>query len=202
DEKVKPETKAAIEALRKDDYDKKEKDICCKWIELRSKLTQLYDCLRQAEKREEESKDDYEAMKGFEKTLTDRFTEMKSLYDKAKALRDGERHKSVCAVGVEFAELYDNLSAVRNWAYWQGKCGEGAQPRPGKDPKQEWPPDRFKSELTKALRALILAKYQRFRWQNQSLEIEVESKKYKEACDKFRKGRRDEFTQEAEDIEA
>jgi hypothetical protein len=199
-EKVDENTRRAIRTLREDDYDAKDREFFCQWLAFRARLIRLSDCLGQALKKEEEARDDYGAVKGFEKTLSDRFAELKSLFDKAKGFQDNEKFKSVCAVGSEYAEVYDNLSTVRTWEYLKNLC-DGDQSS-DEEARLVWPPDKFRTELTNALRALILAAYQRFRWHQQRMETESDTKKFKEASDKFRKGRRDEFIQEAEDITA
>jgi hypothetical protein len=241
-------TREAIKELRQSGYDAVERRHCCHALEYGDKLVHLYDCLAQSRKKEEEAGADYKEYKEFEKGLTDRFAELESLYKQAEAYRDKQRHKAVCALAIEYAEVYRGLGAVRTREYWRRKChggddyapeGDGEEPEQeeyyegaegeyqqtppkgqppykGRQPppqqgghkahkpdlKKQWPPDKFRTELIKALRRLILSKYQRFRWQQKWLEVETEGKKAKEACDKFRKGRREEFVQEAEDIEA
>ncbi len=68
--------------------------------------------------------------------------------------------------------------------------------------KREWKPSIYRIKLAGALRHLILTKYQRFRYQQQWYELDANAKKFRDACDKFRAGRREEFVQEAEDVGA
>lgn len=234
-------TREAIKALRENSYDAKEKEYCCKAIDFGDRLTRYTDCRGQRQRKEEEAQSDYKEYKEFEKNMTDRFGVLKSLFDQGKALREKEQHKAVCAVSLEFAEVYHDLGVVHTWEYWRGRCRErdgsrsyyGGEAGPGEfeaqeqdesqssgrgqfrgpvgrpgdhaaakhDLKRQWPPERFKKELAGALRRLILAKYQRFRYQQQWLEVEDESKRFRDACDKFRATRREEFIQEAEDVE-
>lgn len=211
---------AAIEKLREEyEAEEKKNGVCCKWLEYRDRLNKQNDCLAQATRKEEEAKDDNEAYKGFEKTLSDRFAELKTLFDKAGTLHDAEKHKSVYAVSLEFDDVYKNLGKVITWEYRRKRCNgngdgsqdedsqqarsgarQGGQQVPEQDLKKQWTPENLRTALTDALRKLIRAKYQRFRWQQQRLETESDSKRFKDACDKFRKTRRDEFIQEAEDI--
>lgn len=228
---------------------------CCKWIGYRDLLNKQGDCLARAARTEEEAKDDNEAFKGFEKTLTDRFKDFERLTGEADKLRKAEKFKSVYAVALEFADAYKKLDVVVTWEYQRNKCkdddkeqqpnavgqpqsygGEqqsytadqqsygGGQSRPdgdeeaghgeggseqgddGEDEKKYrpkvMPPKEYKEALDKALRTLILSKYQRFRWHQKRLEIELKVKDFKDVCEKFRKSRQDEFIQEAEDAEA
>jgi hypothetical protein len=197
-EKVNTATQVEIKKLR-DKYDQKEKERCCAWLADREKLNQLKDCLGQATVKADEAKDDYSAYKDFEKTLNARFAELKSLFEKAGGLRAAEKHKSVCAVGLEFDEVYDYLGVVWTWKAKGDEC-KGSSPTSTGDLKKEWSPDELKKALSNALRGLILARYQCFRWAKDLLKLQVNSKKNKEACDQIKKTRRDEFIQEAEDI--
>lgn len=200
-DKVDQSTSDAIKALRRDSYDLEEKDRCCKWIEYRAKLIELYDCLKQAGVKVEEATEDYAAIKGLEKTLTDRFADLKRLRDKAETLFKAEQYKSVCAVYLEFEEVFNNLSLVETWDYAVKKCNKEQYAMPGSDPKKDWPPEEFKKKLSEFLRVLILAKYQRFRWHQQLIERDTDNKTSKEACIKFRKSRQDDFILEAQDQE-
>jgi len=210
-----------IDELWEEEYEKKEHDICCRWIEFREKFNSLHDCPWQSDKTAEELKEDFEAFKNFEKTVKDRLTELKSLHAKAEELRAKERHNSVCAILIEYCELLLNLGVVQTWAYRREECAAKAQaPSQGAsseqgteqstaDPCQEWTPETFldkwtpewlKEKLKAALRDLILGKYDRFRRYQYWLQTESEMKKWKEECEKFRKSRREEFIQEAEDV--
>ncbi|HEX8921933.1 MAG TPA: hypothetical protein VF766_10675 [Pyrinomonadaceae bacterium] len=221
DDEVGRDAKRDIKKLR-DGYEAEEKKDgkCCEWLSFREQVNDLNDCLGQAMTAEQEAKDDNEAYKGFEKGLTDRFAELKSLFDKAEALWKAKKYKSVYAVRLEFDDVYRKLSDVDTWESRKKRCngqsvsasGEGGQPtqsyvgqssKPGTEmeTKKPFTPDEFRVELTQALRNLIGAKYQRFRWQQQRLVLESDSKRFKDLCDKFRKSRRDQFIQEAEDVE-
>lgn len=204
-----------IATLRKQ-YDKKEQLFCCEWLKLRTQLFGQSDCLSQAAKTVSDAKDDYEAHKGFEKTLTARFAELKSLYDKAVKLRTDGKHQSVCAVGLEYVEVYGDLGVVPTWKYQQDECKKSGSDYPAtssaKEPaaeksqpaaeKSQPTPDEFAKGLKAALRKLIEEKYQHFRWSHEKLETVAASKKNKDACDKARSTRRDEFIQEAQDVKA
>lgn len=198
--------KQGIKNTRANDYDAKEDDLCCAWIKCRNYYNRMLDCLEQAKKKEEESKDDYDAIKGLEKTLSDRFTELKGLYDKAKGLRDEERFKAFYAISLEYEDVVAELGVIRDWWYARKACNGGdADPCntgdvPTGELKKDWTPAKFKAQLICRLRLLVLAKYQRFRWQHDFLSRASENQKKKEACEKFRKERRDQFIQEADDI--
>ena len=189
-------------------YLDKEKQVCCEWLKLRTQLFRQSDCLTQAAKTVSDAKDDYEAHKGFEKTLGARFTELKSLFEKATKLRTDGKHQSVCAAKLEYDDLYENLSVVPTWKEQQDKCGKSSKPTDCASPKDPCAekfhptPDEFAKGLTVALRKLIQKKYQHFRWSHEKLETVAASKKNKEACDKARQTRRDEFILEAQDVNA
>jgi hypothetical protein len=136
--KIDKPTADAIAAFRKKYYDDVEKKKCCDWIALRDRLNKLRDCLEQAKRTEEERKNDYDGLKSFEKTLGDRFSQLKSLFDQAKALNAEQRYKGVFAVSLEYGEVYDNLGLFRDWAYARSQC-----PAPsgnGYGPAGEQPP--------------------------------------------------------------
>ena len=197
--------KAAIADSREKNYDAIENKICCEWITCRDSFISMLDCLEQSKKKEEEAKDDYEAVKGFEKTLTERFAELKSLFDRGKAFRAEERYKAIFAVSLEFDDVVQDLSVIRDWWYARRECDLGSDDgchtgEPTGDPRNDWTPDKFKARLICQLRVLLLAKYQRFRWQHDFLSRTSDNEKRKEACKKFRTDRRDQFIQEAEDI--
>jgi hypothetical protein len=211
-DKVDSATQKAIATLRSDQYDKKEKEICSQWITYQTQLFSLQDCQRQSDQRSQEAKDDLDAFKNFEKTVKDRLTELKSLYDKAKALRTAERHKSVCAVLAEYCDVLVNLGEVQTWADRRAAnppTGQTEAPASGAndecekwDPSKfldKWTPDWLNNNLRASLRALILARYQRFSWYQTWFKSDGNAKKWKDKCDKFTKSRRDDFIQEAED---
>src|SRR5262245_46531508 len=77
DEKVDPKVQTEIKELRAK-YDKSEKDRCCAWIKYKDQLIQMKDCSGQATVKVDEAKEDFKAYKDFEKTLNDRFSELKS----------------------------------------------------------------------------------------------------------------------------
>lgn len=205
------------------EYEDKEKDLCCEWVKAADRIYSIRDCLTQSHRNETEAKEYYENVKGLEKTATDRFSDLKSLYDKAKGYRDAERYKSVFAVSIEYDKALKHVAWLDNPICRRLGCPKdaAAPPKdstvaPGKESKPEydgeelkcdedlktkWLPVDFKSELTRSLRALILAKYKRFLWHQDSLKKEEANKKAKEACEKIRKSRRDEFYQEAEDVQ-
>lgn len=204
--KVSDAEKQGIKNAREQEYDAKEKELCCAWIKCRDYYNSMLDCLEQAKKKEEEAKEDFDAIKGLEKTLTDRFTELKGLYDKAKGLRDEERFKAAYAVSLEYEDVVAELSILRDWWYARKECNGGnGDPCdtgyvPTGDLKKDWTPDKFKAHVICRLRLLLVAKYQRFRWQHDFLSRASENQKKKEACEKFRKDRRDQFIQEADDV--
>lgn len=240
---VDPETRAAIRTLRRKSYDAKEREQCCQALDYADRLSALSDCRGQWARREEEAQADYKQFKEFEKSVNDRFGALKSLFDQAKGHRDKERNRAVCAVALEFNEVYSELGVVRTADYWRSKCrgsrggeagdygygeeeqgeyegeetdvaGRGAQQQSGGQQsesragggasslKRQWPPARYRRELAGALRRLIMTKYQRFRYQQQWYELDANAKKFRDACDKFRASRREEFVQEAEDVGA
>ena len=243
----------AIRKFRKDHYDDIENRICCDWLVLRHQLNCMRDCLEQAKRTEEESKQDYDGFKGFEKTLGERFTLLESLFKQAEKLNEEERYQALFAVSLEFDEVYNNLGLVRDWAYAReqcpklpqnGECGEtepstpedgyGEQsPPPGGDQyaqtepqtpesvygeqsppppeeggsgqeeeglKTKWPPDVFRTKLTGYLREFILARYQRFRWQQEFLKKTADTEAGGKECQDFRKDRQQQFIDEADDI--
>jgi hypothetical protein len=206
--KISDAEKTAIEDSRKSNYTDKEKKICCDWLQCRDYYNTMLDCLEQSKKKEDEAKDNYEGIKGLEKTLSDRFAELKALYDKAKGFRDEERYRAVYAVTLEYNNVYEHLSELRDWDYARNECsisgGDSSNTSPAEpltgDLKKDWTPEKFKTELLRRLRLLVLAKYQRFRWQHDFLSRSAENQKKKDACEKFRKERRDKFIQEADDI--
>jgi regulator of replication initiation timing len=282
-------------------YEYKEQDICCKWIKARQDFY-LLDCRSQSDKKADDLKEDFDAIKGFEKTLKDRFAELKSLYDKAKSLRDAERFNSVWAVQIEYSKVRKNLGLLQTWEERSKDCEKKAKPQNDQNSNQTGPsittqpdiqivavketanftvtaagtmplsyqwkkdgvditgatnpsyttppttaadngsyfavtvtnnagsvtsnnaplilenPDadvpaltiadvpaltiiELSNKLKKALCLLIKARYQRFRWYQDWFDKESDSKKSKEDCEKFRKTRRDEFIQEAEDVQ-
>ncbi|HLM25168.1 MAG TPA: hypothetical protein VK274_08935, partial [Pyrinomonadaceae bacterium] len=65
--------KTAIANSRKTNYDNIETRTCCEWIKCREYFLTMQDCLEQSKKKEEEAKDNYDAIKNLEKTLGDRF---------------------------------------------------------------------------------------------------------------------------------
>lgn len=200
--------KNAIANSRKSNYDNIEKKICCEWIKCREYFLTMQDCFEQSKKKEEEAKDNYEAIKNLEKTLGDRFADLKSLFEKAKGYRDEERFRAVYAVSLEFESVFKDLSLLRDWLQARKECSIGSEQTQGaqdaaatSDPRKVWTPEKFKSELVRRLRLLILARYQKFRWWHDFLTRTADNQKKKEACEKFRKERRDKFIQEADDIE-
>jgi hypothetical protein len=195
------------EDLREKEYETREDEICCAWIKCRDYYNSMLDCLEKAKKQEDEAKDNYDAIKGLEKTVSDGFTELKGLYDKAKGFRDEERFKAVYSISLEFDDVFADLGQIHDWWYARLQC-PGSEPAP-EDPcnfeptgdlKKDLKPERFREQLVCRLRLWLLAKYQRFRWQHDFLSRAAENVKKKEACEKFRKERRDQFIQEAEEI--
>lgn len=82
-EKVSAETRAAIVDLRSTAYDAKEKANCCNWVSLRDQLISISDCRVQARKKEEEAKDDFDALEKLESALSERFAALESLFKQA-----------------------------------------------------------------------------------------------------------------------
>ncbi|MGE0825106.1 MAG: hypothetical protein AB7G75_04650 [Candidatus Binatia bacterium] len=272
--KVNNKTQTKIFKHWTDNYESVECVRCCEWVQARDKRNSLLDCLRQSEKIEEDAKEDFEAIKNFEKTFKEKVTDLKSIYDKAKIFNDARRYQSVYAESIEFEAAYSRLGYVDTWnckhkhcnpprlfetgnlafcaqldkgelsadlrqefvkskiqlspkatvsvqvagnrwlitdkdpekqyaiVKWQDQLHVFTQPhcKEPTPPKDGWTPSVYKAELNYALRELIIAKYQRFRWHQQWIDAEERTKTTKEACEKFRKTRRDEFIQEAEDI--
>lgn len=191
-------TRAAIADLRKNEYDKPEHELCCKSLALSDQLASSNACLAQSTRKEEEAKQDYDLTIGLEKTLTDRLAELETLFKLATAKFEARKFKAVCAIGLEFDEVYRELSAIRTWSYRRAECGSG-NPHLG-DPKEEWTPDKFRAALTKRLRRLILAKYQRFTDHQLQVTTQADIQKYSKACEEFGKTRRDEFIRDADDV--
>lgn len=93
-------------------------------------------------------------------------------------------------------------------------AGYGEQPTTPTPPKNGAPdqsaeglktnlkPDDFKKRLVNYLRALVLAKYQRFRWQQEFQTKTADTEKGGKACQDFRKERQKQFIDEADDIPA
>jgi hypothetical protein len=217
--KIDQATADAIKKFRRENYDDVEKKICCGWIDLRDRLNLMRDCLEQAKRTEEERKKDYEDFKAFEKTLGDRFALLKSLYDQAKSFLAEQRFKTVFAVSLEFDEVYNKIGIFRDWAYARSQCpkpadgygqsGEEEQPEgeyaEGYGPsagglKNRWPPEKFKAKLTGNLRELILARYQRFRWQYEFQSKTADSAQGEKDCKAFRDDRQKQFIDEADEI--
>lgn len=197
--------KDAIKQARDTDYEQKEERICCDWIKCREQYNTTLDCLEQSKKTEEEAKENYDAIKNLEKTLGERFAELKTLFDKAKGFNEEERYRAVYAVSLEFDDVFAELSVIRDWVYARQECGIGSEDGTGYeagDPIEVWTPEKFKAALVRTLRALLMARFQRFRWQHDSLTRISDNQKKKDLCEKFRKDRRDKFIQESEDIEA
>jgi hypothetical protein len=199
-----PGEKDAIKTSRNTDYEDKERQICCDWIQCREYYNTMLDCFEQSKKKEEEAKDNYDTIKGLEKLLGERFAELKTLFDKAKAFNEEERYRALYAVYLEFEDAFAELSVIRDWVYARQECGigDGGAPGQGGDPIEVWTPEKFKAEVVRNLRALLMARFQRFRWQHDVLTRTSENQKKKDLCEKFRKERRDKFIQESEDIEA
>lgn len=195
-------------------YESKGKTICCNWIETQNQFTSLQDCLRQSEKKVDELKQDFDAFKNFEKTVQERLGELKALHEKAKAFQLAGRHQSVCAVLIEYCNNLANLGTFPTWAERKNACGCGTTPPAGapatfRTDCDKWQPSTFldirpprwlETKLRNTLQAFIRAKYQRFRWQHNWNNYEADTKKSKEACEKFSKNRREEFFQEAGDL--
>lgn len=202
--KVTDAEKDAIKNSHKTNYEDLETKICCEWIKCREYFISMQDCFEQSKKKEEEAKDNYDAIKNLEKTLGDRFADLKSLFEKAKGYRDEERFRAVYAVSLEFEDVFQDLSVLRDWFTARTECNIDSQPGQGaqeSDPRKVWTEKNFKAELVRRLRLLILAKYQKFRWWQDFLTRTSDNQKKKDACEKFRKERRDKFVQEADDIE-
>ncbi|HYG80279.1 MAG TPA: hypothetical protein VD861_07830 [Pyrinomonadaceae bacterium] len=90
-----------------------------------------------------------------------------------------------------------------------GGGGYGEQPQPeyggygeaaGGGLKDQWTPDKFKNRLMRYLRALVLAKYQRFRWQVFFQTQTANAEKGEKDCKAFRDERQKQFIDEADDI--
>jgi len=84
-----------------------------------------------------------------------------------------------------------------------GEYGQQGYPAPGgpsEDIKADLNPDKLRNKLTVYLRALILAKYQRFRWHHEILTTTSKTADGKKACEKFRAERQEQFIEEADDI--
>jgi hypothetical protein len=250
--KLSQAAKDAIENFRKTHYDDLDHKTCCDWLALRDGLIHQRDCLEQAKRTEEESKKDYDDFKAFEKELGGRFDKLKALFEQAKALNAEQRYKAVFAVSLEFNDIYDTLSLVRDWANARRECGEQngygeteQEPTPGggqygaQEPtppptegggyggqqtqpeyggeqtqggeygddgqaggglKEQWTPDKFKTRLMRYLRVLVLAKYQRFRWQVFFQTQTAAAEKGGKDCQAFRDERQKQFIDEADDI--
>jgi hypothetical protein len=198
-------TAGAIKDLWSKNYEKKEHDLCCAWIEARDQIIQNLDCVEQAKRKEQDAKDDYDgakdggAIKDWEKTLTAKFADLTSLYDKAKTFNGEQRYNAVYAVSLEYAAVYDNLTTFRDWGYARRKCREDVA---GGDIKKDWTPENLKKALATRLRALVLARYQRFRRLHDSLSLAAEAAEKKAACEAIRANRRGQFIEEAEDVQS
>lgn len=191
-------TRAAIADLRQNEYDKPEHELCCKSLTLSDQLASSSACLAQSARKEEEAKQNYDLTIALEKTLTDRFAELETLFKLATAKFEAGKFKAVCAVSLEFDEVYRELSAIHTWSYRRAACGSG-NPQLG-DPKKEWTPEKFRAALNNRLRRLILAKYQRFTDHQLQLTTQADIQKYSKACEEFGTTRRDEFIRDADDV--
>ena len=137
---IEQSTMDAITQFRQDHYGDEETRICCGWRALRDQFNCMRDCLEQSKRTEEESKQDYDGFKGFEKTLGERFTLLESLFKQAEKLNEEERYQALFAVSLEFNEAYDNLGLVRDWAYARSQCPELPQDGCGGEEQPPPPP--------------------------------------------------------------
>jgi hypothetical protein len=182
-------------------YEQEEKRLECGWIGARDCVESLKNCLEQAKNKESEATDDLEATKNFEKTVKERFADLKALHAKAKTHYDNKEYKSVCVVELQFEKIYDSLGELPLWSARRERCdGEGSQDGEAPDLKERTP-EWLRERLTYGLRVLILAKYQRFRWHDYMLEKEKERTRSKELLEVFRAMRRTKCAQEAEELE-
>jgi hypothetical protein len=214
-------TRAEIVRIWNEYYENVENEACKEWIAARDKYGVTLDCLKQSERRADEAKETFETVKIFEKSVKDRFTELKTLFDQGKAFNEKGEYTSVCAVDLEFCAAYNDLGVIETWEY-RRRCGAPAEtgsargrasaeqtyPGPGSpcDAPEQYPlkthrkPEQFRKELVSSLRAFILAKFDHFsRWQER-IELEGEPKEKKDILDKIKKDRRQEFLSEVEQI--
>jgi hypothetical protein len=218
---------ASIVTLWNDSYEAIENEQCARWIAARTDYGAQLDCLRQAERAADEAKEDYEAIKGFEKAVNDRQTQLQGLFKQGLALNTAGQFNSVCAISLEFCAAFNELGTVDSWdrrrrcgsapetqqqsAGRQGQGGYGGGTGDGEQPAgspcdatpeqnlKDWNADRYRLELTTRLRHYILARYSYFRWWQQRLQLEVDMKRAKEALDRFQKARQADFIREAAD---
>lgn len=202
DAKVNSAVKAKIDALCQNEYQNKERTLRCRWIGYRDTFYAQQDCLSQCERKIEDIKEDYENAKNYDKTVKDRFTDLKSLYDKAKTSQEGKKYKSVYAVEVEYHRVLDTLYALETWTQRRADCSAAAvsQRSAGSPSAPRLTPDQLRQRLVDRLRDLILGKYQRFCRHRDRLKAESDAKKAKETLEKLQKSRREDLILEAEDV--
>jgi hypothetical protein len=119
-------------------YETVENEACTRWISARTEVGSQLDCVRQAERTADEAKDDYEALKAFEKTVKDRYAQLLALYKQGETLNEAAQYNSVCAVSIEFCAAYNELGVLETWER-KRRCGappqtteqSGGQGQPG-----------------------------------------------------------------------
>lgn len=206
--KVPDAIRSAIRRLWEEQYQKKDTALGSKWGQSRNTFHALHDCVRQSERMIEDLREDLEGLKNLDKTFKERFAELKSLHDKAKACRDAGQYQSVYGIELEYRQVFDHLFAVPVRARRPADPSAAAAPTatastrscPPAPPKL--PPAELRNRLTAALRDLILGQFDRFWRHREWLAAEAETRRSKEAWEKFRKTRREEFILEAEEVTA
>ena len=138
-----PKIRQTIEQFRNDNYNQREKTICCDtWLRLREELNACSDCLVRARNAQARKQEAYDKLKGFLDALTKIFTELEALFKKAEAFNKDNKPKSVYAVLLEFNDLY----ALIDWPKTDDeKCaanggGETPTTPAGSDYAQQQPP--------------------------------------------------------------
>lgn len=115
-------TRAEIVRIWDEFYESAENEACKEWIGARDKYGSTLDCLKQSERKAEEAKEDFETVKNFEKSVKDRFAELKALFDQSKTFNENGEYTSVCAVALEFCATYNEVGLIDLWEY-RRKCG-------------------------------------------------------------------------------
>jgi len=179
---------------------KDERKACCAYVHKYFDIRNLQNCQVQAERREADAKSDYELLKTLSKTFTDRLADLDLIFKDALASAEKRRFKRVCGLVLEFDSVWSTLFQVENWCFRRKDCCRCCPPcdlLPNTLPC--WTVARYRDQLTKALKALIDAKYNRYLWNVYWLTEEANYTRLQTDCDKARTNRRARFLAEAEE---
>lgn len=178
----------------------KERDACCAYIRKQSKTYRSYNCADQATSRETDANSDFKLLKGLSDTLTTRLKDLETIFKNAVTAAENRQYKTVCAFNLEFHGLWVRLFTVETTCYLRKNCCVCC-PKCDllPDTLNCWTVDRYRSELQKALKALIAAKYNRYLWTVYTLKQKAEIEKLRADCENTAKNRQARFLAEAEE---